>query len=283
MEALLLLKNITDSLVESYLPNEARSLGFILIEHFFGLNKTQVISGKHVSDYEFKKFALEAAVDRLQDQEPIQYVLHKAPFLEYEFYVNEFVLIPRPETEELVLYICEKFKNAPNKPAIIDLCTGSGCIINSLAHKLNLEEAVGLDISRKGLEVAKHNSDILDVKVNFINKDLLREEVDLSAFDVVVSNPPYVMHKEKKLMAKNVLDFEPHIALFVEDDNPLIFYKRIVNLAEKSLREGSMLAMEINEQLGNETANLLYEGSFKNIEIIKDINGKDRFVVAYKF
>ena len=219
---------------------------------------------------------------QLQQEIPIQYLLGKTSFYGLDFEVNADVLIPRPETEELIEWIIASHKPKDESPntRILDIGTGSGCIAIALAKNILNARVFAIDISEKALATAKKNAIINEVTITFLEKNIL-ETADLEQqFDIIVSNPPYVRNQEKKEIKKNVLDHEPHLALFVEDDDALLFYKKIAELAKTNLGEGGKLFFEINQYLGNETVDLLQKMNFKNIELRKDIYGNDRMIKA---
>jgi release factor glutamine methyltransferase len=221
-------------------------------------------------------------LEQLKKEIPIQYLLGKTSFYGLDFEVNKNVLIPRPETEELVEWIIRDcfFPRNDKDSKILDIGTGSGCIAISLAKNIPNATIFAIDISEKALATAKKNAEINSVNVIFIEKNIL-ETVDLEQqFDVIVSNPPYVRELEKQEIKKNVLDNEPHLALFVEDNDALVFYRKIAELAQKNLSEKGQLFFEINQYLGMETVNLLEKMNFKNIELRKDIYGNDRMIKA---
>ena len=232
----------------------------------------------------------EKALQRLLQQEPIQYVLGDTEFFGYPFQVNQHTLIPRPETEELVAWIIEDMKNknqanSQQKPlkstiTILDIGTGSGCIPISLAKELPQAKVSSIDVSEEALQVARKNSALNKVAVNFIQQDILKAENLQEKYDVIVSNPPYVRELEKEQMHQNVLDFEPELALFVQNDDPLIFYRKIAQLAKNALIENGKLYFEINEYLPEEMVSLLEEIGYQNIELKKDIFGKFRMCKA---
>jgi release factor glutamine methyltransferase len=215
---------------------------------------------------------------KLIDKMPIQYVLEEADFYGLKFKVNKHVLIPRPETEELVNLIIKKHKNLQIN--ILDIGTGSGCIPISLKKNLPNTSVSAIDISKGALEIAIHNSEISKAKVDFILDDALNLlPSKYSVFDVIVSNPPYITEHEKQQMDEQVLAHEPHLALFVKDENPLLFYDKIADFALTNLKKEGFLFFEINQVLGLETKNLLNKKGF-SVEIIKDINNNDRIIVA---
>ena len=230
-------------------------------------------------------------LEQLKKEIPIQYLLGRTSFYGLEFEVNSTVLIPRPETEELVEWIIQNQKSSfdsaqddSGKIKILDIGTGSGCIAISLAKNLANAQIFAIDVSEKALATAQKNAEINEVNVTFISKNIL-EVVTLSAvegleqqFDIIVSNPPYVRELEKQEIKKNVLDNEPHLALFVDDNDALIFYRKIAELAQKNLSPNGQLFFEINQYLGKEMIELLEKMDFKNIELRKDIFGNDRMI-----
>jgi release factor glutamine methyltransferase len=235
------------------------------------------------------------ALALLREQKPIQYITGETEFYGLPFKVNEHVLIPRPETEELVEWVVDEFKvrstkcevqGTKNKEQgtgfkILDIGTGSGCIAITLAKQLPNAKVYAADVSKKALQVASNNAKLNKVGVEFLEIDILNTETiqDLK-FDAIVSNPPYVRVLEKSLMKPNVLENEPHLALFVEDDNPLLFYKAICKFSKTSLKQGGQLFFEINEYLGKEMVQLLKDYNFKNIALKQDSFKKDRMTVG---
>ena len=222
----------------------------------------------------------------LKQEIPIQYLLGKTSFYGLDFIVNEHVLIPRPETEELVDWMLSDNRKTQHATTLkmLDIGTGSGCIAISLAKNLPNATLFAIDVSEKALATAKKNAANNAVNVHFIHQNIL-EAITLSAvegidekFDIIVSNPPYVRNLEKQEIKKNVLDNEPHLALFVEDDDALIFYKKIAELAQENLTENGQLYFEINQYLGTAMIDLLQQLHFKNIELRKDIYGNDRMI-----
>jgi release factor glutamine methyltransferase len=221
-------------------------------------------------------------LEQLKIEIPIQYLLGKTNFYGLDFEVNENVLIPRPETEELVEWIIkENAKTIGLKDLkILDIGTGSGCIAISLAKNILNAQVYALDVSEKALATAKRNAAINKVDVIFITQNILETDDLNQQFDIIVSNPPYVRNFEKQEIKKNVLDNEPHLALFVDDDNALLFYKKIAVLAKKNLPPSGKLFFEINQYLGKETLMLLDELNFNNIELRKDSYGNHRMIRA---
>ena len=231
-------------------------------------------------------------VSDLKIQKPIQYILGETEFYGLRFEVNENTLIPRQETEELVELIIEntKYEVGSTKLTVLDIGTGSGCIAISLANNILNAEVFAIDVSEKALATANKNAEINNVTVNFIHSDILKID-DLkslctsnfvlpSFFDIIVSNPPYVRNLEKVEIKPNVLQYEPHLALFVEDSDALLFYRKIGELAKKSLTQNGKLYFEINQYLGKETVQLLEDLGFRNVELKKDIYGNNRIISA---
>ena len=221
-------------------------------------------------------------LEQLQQEVPIQYLLGKTNFYGLNFEVNSAVLIPRPETEELVEWIIEsqKPKAKSQKLKILDIGTGSGCIAIALAKNIPNTEVFAIDVSAQALVTAQKNANSNEVNITFLEKNILKTEDLEQQFDIIVSNPPYVRELEKKEIKKNVLDNEPHLALFVEDNDALLFYRKIAELAQKNLRNDGKLFFEINQYLGKEMVDLLEKMNFINIELRKDIYGNDRMIKA---
>ncbi|MGE5944500.1 MAG: peptide chain release factor N(5)-glutamine methyltransferase [Flavobacteriales bacterium] len=263
----------------TYDKHEVDSFFFILLESFYNITRIKLTMNPELSMDDNEKIL--NALKCLKSQEPIQYIIGETEFFGLPFKVNQHVLIPRPETEELVDWILSGHPPRPKTQdlAILDVGTGSGCIAISLAKNLKNAKVYALDVSRKALNVAIENAESNDVKVEFIEADILMTEVisDLK-FDIIVSNPPYVREQEKEQMKPNVLNNEPHLALFVEDENPLRFYKAITKFAVNNLKDNGMLFFEINEYLGNDMIQLLKDHHFKNIELKQDIFRKDRMI-----
>ena len=265
------------SLKNTYEKQELESLFLISAEEILGLTRVGIRLEKGVRLLESELLEFNSLIKRLKKNTPIQYVLGKAPFYERDFLVNENVLIPRQETEELIQLIVNQ--NKVSSPKILDIGTGSGAIAISLDLEIPEAEVLAIDISEKALELAKQNNELLNGNVSFEIQDVLDESIweSNSNFDIIVSNPPYVLESEKQVMQPNVLENEPHLALFVEDNNPLLFYIKIVNFAIKNLKSKGYLYFEINEKYGKEVAELMEE-KFENVEIVKDLNGKDRMI-----
>lgn len=267
--------------------DEITGIGYILLETLFGVSRTDVMRGKMVPYSRAAAVGLQSALGRINRGEPVQYVVGAEYFFGRKFFVNPSVLIPRPETEELVRTVLH-FSNSPmraDKPLpvrILDIGTGSGCISITLYLGISGAEIFATDVSPAALSVATRNAEQLGTRITFIEHDVLREKIPFSNLDVIVSNPPYVMEKEKSEMRSNVLDHEPHGALFVPDTDPLIFYKEIVTQAAEILKPGGLLAMEINEKFGKDVAQLLVSAGFRDVSIVKDVASKDRVVKGIK-
>jgi release factor glutamine methyltransferase len=219
---------------------------------------------------------------QLQQEIPIQYLLGKTNFYGLNFEVNSSVLIPRPETEELVEWIITTQDPRPKAQdlKILDIGTGSGCIAIALAKNIPNAQVFAIDVSEKALVTAQKNANSNEVNITFLENNILETEDLEQQFDIIVSNPPYVRELEKKEIKKNVLDNEPHLALFVEDNDALLFYRKITELAQKNLRNDGKLFFEINQYLGKEMVDLLEKLNFINIELRKDIYGNDRMIKA---
>jgi len=218
--------------------------------------------------------------DRLKKGEPIQYILGKAPFYGHEFLVNSSTLIPRNETEELVHLILKENKSTGLK--VLDIGTGTGCIPISLALEMQQAKVYGLDISEEALDVARKNAKQLHTDVIFLKSNILEELPPIEDLDILVSNPPYIPEKGKAEMHPNVLDFEPGLALFVPDQDPLLFYRVIAEKGKKLLKPGGKLYFEIHEEFGAEVLSLLEEKGYVELRLLKDLNGKDRMITAKK-
>ena len=271
-----LTKDIRSQLLKQF-PEEADTLAFIIVEHFSGYSKTDILINKPFTTGPQFDYQVKEIIRRLLTNEPIQYILDKAYFYDRPFEVNPSTLIPRQETEELVHLILDNIKNQQNL-SILDIGTGTGCIPITLRLETDSSHIIeALDISKHAIETAIKNASLLGAPINFKILDIL-EEILTVKYDVIISNPPYVLDSEKELMKPKVLDYEPHHALFVLDENPLLFYKRITEIASRSLNPNGRLYFEINEQFGTETVALLESFSFKNVVLHQDLNGKDRFV-----
>ena len=274
--------NFTTQLQGVYDREEIHSFFYILCDFFLQYSRFEVsmaldtvVSAKNIT-------AFEMALLRLKKQQPIQYIVGHTEFYGLTFKVNKHTLIPRPETEQLVDWIISNHKHQGSGLEILDIGTGSGCIAVALEKNFSKASISGLDISEKALEVAQENAIKNQVLVSFCQKDILETTALEKKYDVVVSNPPYVRQLEKKAMSANVLDNEPGGALFVPNEDPLLFYRKIAQLALVSLQEKGWLYFEINEYLSNEMDALLNEIGFVNIEIKKDFRAVPRMIKCQK-
>ncbi len=265
------------NLSELYPKTEIDAFFFRLVKDRFNFELTDVFTKPHFEILDSELTEMNSVLERLKHKEPIQYILGKTEFYGLEFLVNKHTLIPRPETEELVELIINKLSDLENC-SILDIGTGSGCIAISLKKHLENSEVSAIDFSENALKMAQKNADLNKTDINFIQKDILKTEELPQKYDVIVSNPPYVRNLEKQEMKDNVLNFEPHSALFVDDENPLVFYDKIADLAQKHLNKNGLLFFEINQYLGNEMEELLNQKNFKNIEIKNDMFGNARMV-----
>ncbi len=275
-----------NSLEGLYPIEELKSFFYLLAGKYLNLSRINIALQLNNELTHEEQSSFYQAADRLRNHEPIQYILGETEFFGMPITVNKQVLIPRPETEELVSWIIEDVDK--NEATILDIGTGSGCIAISLAKKLNNAVVSAIDISTRAIEVAKKNTLINNVNIEFSRVDVLNFEADSdlqhkweSKFDIIVSNPPYVRMQEKKLMKLNVVDHEPDIALFVEDDDPLLFYRKISQLSKQYLRHHGTLYLEINEYLGLEMEKMLNKAGFKHVVLKKDMFGKNRMIKCW--
>ncbi len=272
-------KEVSENL-EPLWGQEAYPLSKFVLTEVFDIKWMDLISSISVEMDKNLAVQLEKIIERLLLMEPVQYILGYTYFLERKFNVSPEVLIPRPETEELVHTIIRIFKH--QNPEILDIGTGSGCIGISLALELKVSSFTGVDKSALALKVAEENARRYGVTINSLHLDILKDKIQHPGFNIIASNPPYVRPSERKLMRKNVLDYEPSEALFVPEEDPLIFYKKIVANAEEILRPDGMLFFEVNEMYGEVVKNLLLDSNYKNVTLNRDIHGKDRFVYGIK-
>ena len=268
-------------LAQLYNDREADTLLFQLLSDITQMSKAHILSFPEKTISESELLRVHFGVKDLLKNKPIQYIIGNAEFYGLNFKVNSKVLIPRPETEELVEMVIKNIpENEPRK--VLDVGTGSGCIAIAIKKLRPLCDILAIDISEFALEMAQQNAVLNNVQVQFKKVDFLnKNQVQLlSKFDIVVSNPPYVRNSEKLMMKKNVLDYEPLLALFVDDDNPLIFYEALASFCETNLQAGGMLFAEINQYLSAETEQLFTGHGFKNVNIEKDLFGNDRFLTV---
>jgi len=269
------------TLLDHYPDTEIDSFFSMLSLHILKMKRIDISQSLFsvVSGKKYDKF--QVAIERLKLYEPIQYIIGDTEFYGLEFKVNPSVLIPRPETEELVAWIIDGHKKK-QQISILDIGTGSGCIAVTLAKHLVNANVYALDVSLEALSLAKENALTNDVNVEFIEADILDWDYGDLQFDVIVSNPPYVRELEKEAMSANVLDHEPHLALFVKDDDALLFYRTITKVANKILKPNGQLYFEINESLGKDTYDLLSNSGYRAVELKKDLFQKDRMIKAIK-
>lgn len=277
------LKSIHDQYREqlTYPENEIDAIYALVIQHVLGLSRADRVLYASESPEAAKESELLRILERLKKDEPIQYILGKSEFYGLDLAVNSSVLIPRSETEELVRWVLDSAEN--KAPRILDLGTGSGCI--ALALKKELPQAVvfGVDKSPEALKLAGQNARMLDLDVEFELFDILQDDLKGNgSFDIMVSNPPYVRFSERELMKANVLKYEPEMALFVTDADPLVFYKRIADLGRDYLSKGGLLFFEINEEYGQEVLKMLAGKGYMDTQLRRDLNGRDRMIKAQK-
>jgi release factor glutamine methyltransferase len=279
-------KQLLAKLYEVYDTREAANIADMVIEHVTGQRKIERILYKDLPVTEEQQQTLEALSQQLLQHKPVQYILGEAWFAGMKLYVNEHVLIPRPETEELVELIVEEVGSGKSKEendlTIIDIGTGSGCIPIGLKKRLSNAAVYAVDISEKALEVAKKNAEEQQTDIRLLQLDFLDKGnwKQLPLFNIIVSNPPYVKKSEEQTMAKNVLEYEPHVALFVPDEDALKFYKAIAEFAKTHLKTDGKVFVEINEALGQHVVELFEQSGFKDVTLKKDMQGKDRMIKA---
>lgn len=270
------LKSLFHSELKDIYPvNEIDSFYHILTESELNLSRVdKALNPERLIEEESELF-FRKALKELAFEKPVQHITKKTEFFGLDFSVNKDVLIPRPETEELVAWVIEVAKNRKDLK-ILDIGTGSGCIAISLAKNLASAKVTAIDFSESALKTAQQNATNNNVHINFIQHDILKTDKLADTYDIIISNPPYIRELEKVEIQKNVLSFEPHTALFVSDENPLIFYKKIATLAAQHLSKNGILFFEINQYLGKETLEMLSKKGFTQNELKKDIFGNDR-------
>jgi len=276
------------TLKKIYPTSEIDTFLFLLLKEYLNFNRIDVVLKSNFEISPEDLILLKSSTKLLEQEIPIQYILGKTEFYGFPFILNEHVLIPRPETEELITSILEKVlktktfhTNAKEKQLkILDIGTGSGCIPISLKKSLPFAEITAIDVSNEALTIAKKNTVLNKVDINLTQQDILKTTSLNQLYDIIVSNPPYVRESEKKEIKNNVLNNEPHMALFVKDNNPLVFYNKIAELAKNHLSENGTLFFEINQYLGKETVELIKLKGFNKIQLKKDIFGRDRIIIA---
>lgn len=282
MNAKKLFSNFIHQITLEESAEEIQHLAFRVLEHELGLSTTEILMEKDVDVSDDMLTKLNSIASRLNNHEPLQYILGDEEFMGRRFLVSPAVLIPRPETEELVRLVPFPPPVLTDEPPIkiLDIGTGSGCIAISLKSLIPQAEVYASDISDEALAIAKRNVERLEPEVTLLKHDILKDDIPVSELDIIVSNPPYVAQHEKKSMQQHVLDHEPHVALFVPDNDPLIFYKAIAARGKCVLKPGGKVIVEINAQLGESTAAVFETEGYSDISLISDINGKDRFITA---
>ena len=278
-----LYKHFVEQLKIIYDEREANNIADWVFESIASIKRIDRVSVKQKQLNNAEVEQLGDALEKLLAHIPVQYILGEAWFYKMKLKVNEHVLIPRPETEELVEWIVQEFKIQNSKFKILDIGTGSGCIAIALKKEFPAAEIFAIDVSKDALQVAKENADDQKAQMNFSQIDFLNEESwkQLLSFDFIVSNPPYIPENEKKNLAKNVVDHEPHIALFVKDIDPFIFYKKIASFADTYLNEKGKVFVEVHEDYATEVQKIFADKNFKT-EMKRDIFERDRMICAYK-
>lgn len=270
-----------DSLSGWYPEEEIGSFFYLLLEEYlqlsrmdFALNPEKETASEYVEKFE-------KAIKRLRNHEPVQYIIGHEMFFDLKFFVSPATLIPRPETEDLVRLVLNEAKEIKkDRISILDIGTGTGCIAISIAKNLKNAEVDAMDVSESALEIAEKNAKYNEVKINFIEDDVLSVDELFKKYDFIISNPPYVRESEKERMEKNVLLHEPETALFVKDEDPLVFYRKITSLAKLYLLPHGKLFFEINEYLGEELVEMIEGFGFPKVKLIEDLYGKNRFIEA---
>ena len=276
------LKDLHTSLQNVYSESEIHVLGMLILEKLTGFSRTRLLTDKEIILNETQRELSIHFLERLKKHEPIQYILGETEFCGLKFKVSPSVLIPRPETEELVEWV--KPPHPPKggflsgTPTLLDVGTGSGCIAVALKKKYPSATVSAIDISAEALKVASENAALNQVDVEFIQDDILHPATTDRKWDVIVSNPPYIPASEQRYLHKNVTDFEPHLALFVPDDDPLLFYRRIAAFALEHLTSQGRLYFEIHQSLGRQCCLLLESMGFRSVELRKDLSGNDRMI-----
>ena len=272
-----LIKQMRDELADLYPQGEREALIRIIALDLLKIGSAAFHLKDEISLDTLQQNRLNNALERLKKAEPIQYILGKTEFCDLTFNVNPSVLIPRPETSELVRWIV---KENGNNCKILDIGTGSGCIAISLAKMLPQAEVTAWDISAQAIATAEENNKLNDTKVTFARQDIFAASSACEKYDIIVSNPPYIKETERKNMQRNVLNWEPHVALFVPDNTPLLFYREIAHKGRQMLKDGGKLYFEINREHGKDTCAMLAENGYTEIELRKDFADNDRMIKA---
>ena len=272
--------HIHNCLQPLYPKSEINSFYFILLQHYGNYTTADVLANADTLLTDNIKQSIQQAITELQTAKPIQYILGETEFFSNRFFVDENVLIPRPETEELVDWVLQTYPDKTYPLHILDIGTGSGCIAVSLAKALPEAQVTAIDVSPKAIVVAQRNAGRNGTKVQFLQRDILQTETLPEKYDVIISNPPYVRELEKTEMHSNVLSYEPHLALFVPDERPLLFYEQIATLAQQYLKPEGSLFFEINQYLAAEMQAMLTQKNFAEITLRQDLSGNDRMLCA---
>lgn len=274
-----MIRKITDKLTDIFNYGEAKSLAIMIMCNICGKSYTEIITHEPVLT-ENQTIRIEQIIERLRKKEPIQYILGETYFFGRKFKCDQRALIPRPETEELIDRIIRDNSGNKGRLKILDVGTGTGCIAITLALELKNCEVTAIDISDDAVNLTKENNQLHGCNIKCIRKDIF--DLEDEEYDIIVSNPPYICDSEIVDMESNVVNYEPHIALFVSDNHPLKFYDVITAYATKNLKPGGKLYFEINQKFGNEMIELLKKFDFDNIKLIKDINNNDRIIRGEK-
>ena len=279
------LKDLQTSLKGEYSESEIHVLGMLILEKLTGFSRIWLLIHKELKLNDEQNIIASQYLERLKNHEPIQYILGETEFYGLKFKVNPSVLIPRPETEELVEWV--KPPHPPKggflsgTPTLLDVGTGSGCIAVALKKKFPSANVSAMDISPEALALAKENAALNEVNIEFIQDDILHPAATDRKWDAIVSNPPYIPASEQRYLHKNVTDFEPHLALFVQDNDPLIFYRKIAEFALSHLTAGGRLYVEIHQSLGRQCCQLLESMGFQSVVLRKDLSGNDRMISSF--
>ncbi|MGW8122733.1 peptide chain release factor N(5)-glutamine methyltransferase [Roseivirga echinicomitans] len=274
------IQSITEALKAIYDEREANNMAHLLLFHYYGLDRMTIILNDEFALVEDAEKSLTKAIEELRQQRPIQHILGSVEFYGCALKVDDRALIPRPETEELVDWIVRE--NRVEAPSIVDIGTGTGCIPIALKNAIPKAKVVAVDVSESALSLARDNAKLNGVEVTFSHLDILNDAFPFQLLDIVVSNPPYIPVRDKAEMSSNVLAFEPHLALFVDNHDRFIFYRRIGELAFQHLKVGGMLYFEIHERFGKEMIKLVEDIGFTDVLLKKDLQGKDRMLKAQK-
>ena len=275
-----IIKEYHRKLLSLYPPQEIQSIMNLVLETYLKIPKAEISLKRNEELHEALQTVLLDILKQLETAKPVQYIIGDTSFYDMDIRVTPDALIPRQETEELVHWIVSDVMHTPDRPDILDIGTGSGCIAIALAKKLKNASVSGCDISRNVLDLAKENAKHNHVSIHFFQMNVLKQNLLPDVFDIIVSNPPYIPNNEKKHMHRNILEHEPVSALFVPDKEPLMFYEAIADFSLNHLNKNGKMYLEIHEKYGNEVMHLLKKASFSHVQLKKDINGKDRMVKA---